>query len=503
MEMSPRPAHLLYKETHMGFFDDAISTIGRGLAQTAVKAASDATGVDVGGTINFLFGNGQTEGGQALAQLQTAVAGANLPPDQIDSLQAALTQQGATITGIGTQLDAISQTLSTFQQDFAHIEALLSGIKQQGLYNTWESVDIQLKVYLAAISTAYTRYGNYTADALGGTPVESGLVTDLVTDILDVNVGPEVGLTAISTFILGGGQTQGGLRLWSEMVTPLVLDQILDYRSAVQQYMEYYKKLAYAQLCATNLLMEAYNFNGDAPLATQAWQNYKAILASQEETFIQWLIPLIAAGAINYNSFPTYTAVHAALQLDPSVQQLTTKGFPYYEPSPVFEAAEALLASLSLTSSEDRRVVVYIVYLGYAPISSLVSAAQLTLSTSSGAPLSSSSNATFGPFSYGNIDSNNQTTPDDNFPLGSPFFVKRFVYAFSDGAPLADGGYTLTNLNGVNGLIPMQTYLGTAPFMSDVIVNYGLFVDPAEPFDFMNFMAYSLPVINVGGFSAQ
>jgi hypothetical protein len=481
----------------MGFFDDAISTIGRGLAETAANAIGEQTGVDLGGTVAYLFGGGQTAGGAALQNAEAKVAKSNLPPDAIATVVATLDGQRQTLSDIGVQLTSVSQTLRSFTEDFAQIENELAKIQQQQLFQNWQTVDMTITPFATAITTSYQTYSSYLADFENTQPSDVSL---LMTNIKDTNVGPADGVTAINALILGQDQATGVLQLWSEMVTPLIQQGLLDYRDAVQQYTRYYQKLAYAQLCATNLLMEAYNFTVDPDHACEAWKNYKQAIASQETPFIQSLIPLVAASATVVHNDYTFTAAHGALQLNPGVQLLPGNGTSvFYEPSPVFEAAESFLANLAVTDPADRRIVVCMLYQG-SFIGTIVSPAQLTLSAG-GTTVSASSETILGPYSYPAPDS---PYLDYNFcTAGSSgtFFVKRFVFS---GEALADGAYTLTNLNGTNGLTPQDTYLSSASneaapaFMNDDITAYGLAISGAQPFDFMNFMAYDTPVSGLG-----
>ena len=62
----------------MSFLDDAISNLGQSLAQTAVTAANQETGYNVGGALNALFGTGQTTGGQNLGNLPAALGSTSL-----------------------------------------------------------------------------------------------------------------------------------------------------------------------------------------------------------------------------------------------------------------------------------------------------------------------------------------------------------------------------------------------------------------------------------------
>ncbi|HVR96158.1 MAG TPA: hypothetical protein VMW27_06065, partial [Thermoanaerobaculia bacterium] len=84
---------------------------------------------------------------------------------------------------------------------------------------------------------------------------------------------------------------------------------------------------------------------------------------------------------------------------------------------------------------------------------------------------------------------------------GEGFYLKRYVFADSESGGLTDGQYTMTNLNGQNGLVPLPTYVSSEmglpdpPFQSVSETNYVMQVNAADPFDFMNFSAYTVPML--------
>jgi hypothetical protein len=199
--------------------------------------------------------------------------------------------------------------------------------------------------------------------------------------------------------------------------------------------------------------------------------------------------------------------VHAAMQLDPGLQHLpgaTDAGGSYYEPSPVFRRAEELLARLAVTDPADRRIVVHMLYVTANGVANVVGGAQLTLSRTDGNTVNATAQSRLGDFQH---PGPGPWTPTDmNFaPFGNSFFVKRFVYtATPTSGVLADGAYRITNINGTGGLVPLTTYLSfdsslpPPPFMNDDVLQYGMYIDGAQPFDFMNFLAYCLPVDGPG-----
>ena len=489
----------------MGFFD-AISSIGEGLAQTAVQSVSDQTGINVGSALTALFGGSQTAGGENLQNLQTTVASSGLPPAAISQLKASLETQGRLVADLGGTVASISGTLANFQADFDQIESDLAAIHLQQLYQAWQTSNIPNSALVVVANTAYQQYSDFLSDYTG-TPTSA--VTDFLTSLNGLN-SPEAVVQQIHENIVGRDQQKGLLQLWTEMVTPLIVRYTIDYRDAVQQYMRYYQQLVFAQLCATNLAMEAATFSGAADLAAAAWTSYQQAVAAQENVFISSLIPLVSAGGTDPRAwikgsfnFSDVVMAQAALQLNPGLITLPadpTADSAYIEPSAVFERAESLLASLAVTDPPTQRIVVYVTYVD-GVIAGVVSPVALTLSSTNGQPpVAASSEAILGPFILSGFS-------DYNFWTGAigttgRFWVKRFVYT---GDALQSGTYTVTNMNGVNGLVAMDTYASTgdegalgesggpAPFMNGNVWKYPLSVDPTSPFAFMNFLAYCTP----------
>jgi hypothetical protein len=486
----------------MSFLDDAIGTLGRGLAQTAAGALTDATGVDVGGIMNTLFGNGQTAGGETLSTIQQELS-TDWKGSQatLTILSDGISQQGAQLLEMGTQISAIATAVASINAQLSNFAELLSNLAQQNLYLQWQNVDNEITEYIVQIDTGFTRYGQYTANYATTAPSE---VAELMADVLSTNNGPAVALNAISAFILQDSQAKSVLELWSNLVSPLVAGGQIDYRDAVKQYIAYYRKLAYAQLRATNLVMEAYNYNGDPTSAAAQWTQYKSTIRAQETTFITWLIPLVYS-AVQQSQSSNFTTLHAALQLNPGVQALGTSGLSYIEPSAVLRSAEELLASLYLTAPEDRRIVILMAFCNDAPIGALVTPIPLTLTQAGGGggTIAAASNSPLGPYPWPNwSNSPTQAGPPDENMMFNSLAIRRIVFEATakDSAALPDGDYNLTNLNGQGGLIPIETYVSfesnrnTAPFMTNNVPSYLLHVDGARQFDFLNFLAYSLPV---------
>lgn len=276
----------------MSFLDSAISTIGPALAQTAVGELSNATGYNIGGTINALFGGNQQTGGQNINTLIQALSGSvpGLSTDQISYLQSELTQQKQMLADIGTKLSSIENSVAQIVLQNQKILDALTKIEQQQLYANWQMVNINVVNYVTTIQTCYQLYSQYVANAQHTGKAD---INNLMMNIINANNGPLNAINVINTNILGSGQQKGLLQLWSEMVTPLIQGGLMDYRDAVSQYMDYYKQLAFAQLTATNLVMEYYSYQNEPTNRSAFYNSYKQVLLSQEVPFINWLMPCL------------------------------------------------------------------------------------------------------------------------------------------------------------------------------------------------------------------
>ncbi|MCU1748893.1 hypothetical protein [Pseudomonas sp. 6D_7.1_Bac1] len=495
----------------MSFFDDAISTIGRGLAQTAAQSVSDATGFDVGGTLNVLFGNGQTVGAETLSQLAQDIPSSNLSQADIAVLEKSVDQQTQMINDLGLQISSVGADISSIKATISDLESKIAKINQEQTYQEWQTVETALTPFIEQINISYKVYGEYIANAVG---MKTTDVSDLINNILDANVGPRDASATINGYLLDSSGGRGALQLWSNMISGLVAVGQLDYRDAVARYMNYYKKLAYAQLQATNLLMEAYTFQGNTPEVQNVWSEYRGYLQVQEAVFIRWLTPLIAAAIAGgyYRSqgvsYWGFGAIDAINQLNPSLQALPANPpgtlhpavFGYYQPSPVFRKAEELLASLYVTETTDRRVVVHMMYQGDPAIMGAVGNVTLHLTPVSGAdPVSPSHNPS----------SPDQTTILPGLAIGSGpdlnyydniICMKRIVFEnSSEQGVLNDDTYTVQNINGIPPTVNIETYysgsldLQPPQFIDAGPLNYEMAINEQTPFAFMNFLTYVMP----------
>ena len=501
----------------MGFFDDALGAMGQSLAQSASGYVQGVTGPVVGNMLGTLFGGGQATGGANLAQLQKEIPGISLPASDLALLKGQMAAQTAEIQNIGNQLTALSSAMAVIQSEVSAMAVVLNKIAQEELFLAWQTVDVQMTDAITSIHSDYSVLAGFAANYAN----TEGPQVATVMGNLQLN-GPLYSMNLINALILGGGgESQGVLQLWSAMVAPLVQKGLIDYREAVDQYTAYYKKLVAAQLLAANILVEMSNYfaiNGDHAGAMSAWNAYKACVLAQEADFIQWLVPLVYSGVMAYTGAgyapdpdrhplgPMYTYYEGAMQLHAGLQAMPgdAGGQGYYAPTSIFEDAEEMLSTLSVTDASDRRIVVHMVFTDdqQGTFKTPIDANPVTLTRTRGSS-SSVSPTLVSKFAYiGFPDFNSSNTPDPNFFNGGGFngggfmYLYRQVYAQDASTPTAlpDGSYQLTNLNGK--LPAMDTYLSDstskASFQETKILDYTLSVSPTSQFDFMNFGAYMI-----------
>lgn len=508
----------------MSFLDDAISTLGRGLAQTAVGALSDASGFDVGNTLNVLFGNGQATAGQNLVKSQDDINSSNLPQADIQQLTSDINQQIVLITDLGNQLSSLANQVSALVADFGYLKDLLQKIQQEQLYITWADTHNSIIQASTVITTSYELYAGFLVEGVDPSN-KSGPVLSLAGDITSPNGGAAERSKEISGYLVDDNQYKGALQLWSNMVTPLIADGILDYRRAVNEYIAYYQHLAYIQLQAANLAMEGWNLLGESSQADAAWTQYRTQLANQEISFLNWLIAIVTTGtAFNLAGAYPINAALAAVEINPMAliggQSARSNPVPYYVPSLNFQRAEQVLAGLAVTQPSDRRLVIYMAYDGSPSIRNVVENAEVTITAQanghrrsthhshhphqsfSGTPIPPSSVQALGPFTTAN-----GTDPLDDNMKSQSVWINRFVFETIElpngsAAPIPDAAYSLTDINGSAGLTPIETYAcyndggGSGPsakFLHDAMLSYTMHISGTGPFNFANFLAYVFP----------
>jgi hypothetical protein len=502
----------------MSFFDDALGAMGQSLAQSASGYIQGVTGPVVGGMLGSLFGGGQASGGAEITQLQRDITAKFAGDKQdLDLLTGQMQAQSAQLASIGNELTGLSGAVSALTAEVEDMSALLEKIAQVQAYASWQAVDNQM---INAITGIHTIYETYAVTAANFKTVPATEVLNLAAEALDPNDGPAVSMAMINSYIAPTGRQEGALQLWSQMVAPLVASGLLDYRTAVEQYTAYYKKLVSAQLLAASVLVEGHNYYDDK-LASTPWADYQTMVLSQEDEFIHWLMPLVYSGVEAYGAVtgapgdargPEFTWYEAAMQLHPGLQAMPGDGGGqgYYATTSIFADAEAMLASLVITEPGDRRIVVHMTFSDdqQGTFKVPIDAATITIEppkdfdaarTGPGGPVAPTHTARFSytPFP---APFNPLGTPDENFFNGNYLYLYRHVYAQVAGSTpagtLPDGPYQLTDLNGE--LMAVATYasvdegLGTAHFQETKVLDYTLTVSPTSRFDFMNFGAYMI-----------
>jgi len=127
-------------------------------------------------------------------------------------------------------------------------------------------------------------------------------------------------------------------------------------------------------------------------------------------------------------------------------------------------------------------------------IASAVNGVPLTIAPATGGSIAPTHHAQFGPFLTinGGLADKDALPADPNFRVGvssdTVFYLNRLVYE-----DFPDGTYNLSDLN--NTLPPIDSEIaGKTPFQQKKVLAYGLQVNSATPFDFMNFGGYMYSV---------
>jgi hypothetical protein len=477
----------------MGFFDDALGSVGMALAQTASGYVQDVTGPQVGAMLGTLFGGGQTTGGANIEATQTAIS-QDVPSGVASQvLQGMLEAQSTQISDIGDRVASIATVTNQLLADVSEMAATLGKIAQEQLYLAWQQNDDFTTTAVTSVATSYQAYGETIQHYETAAPAE---VTSQVDDILNNNDGPKVAINTINTYLLPDGQRKGLLQLWTEMVQPLVLSGQLDYRQAIDGYSAYYTQLVASQMLASNLLVEAHNYYSDG-IAEAVWTDFQNLLGDQEDQFIAWLAPLIVAAQFAPSPF---TGIDAAMHLQPDVAAMTStqpNAGGYYEPSSIFSAAESMMAATAVTDPNARRIVVNMVFCdlggGSEPLAKAeIDANPLTITAASSLTAENAGTVPASKISKFSVPLPGAICPsNENFDYLHTMYLYRHVYEWV-GSPTAppDGLYTLTNLNGVLPEIDSYAAQQGVYFQRDDVLGHALYVDGQAQADSMNFAAY-------------
>ena len=196
----------------------------------------------------------------------------------------------AAIAKLGDQLNQIEgmiqELLKELSEDFATIERQLADIKQEQLYTAWELRDNSAQEKITNINTQYNTYVEF---AQNPKTTSKSSIAQLTTDILDTNAGAANNRQQLNMMVTGSGEDKGLLQLWQEMVAPLIAADKMTFYDAIDNYMDYYATIVYAQMRATVLLVEAYNHKKNPPLAKQNWEDYRKLVDQQELCFLTYV----------------------------------------------------------------------------------------------------------------------------------------------------------------------------------------------------------------------
>jgi hypothetical protein len=390
----------------------------------------------------------------------------------------------AAIAKLGDQLNQIEgmiqELLNELRDDFKTIEKQLADIKQQELYTAWELRDNSAQEKIANINTQYTTYVEF---AQNPKTTSKASISRLTTEILDTNVGAANNRQQLNMMVTGFGQDKGLLQLWQEMVSPLIAADKMTFYDAIDNYMDYYATIVYAQMRATVLLVEAYNQKRNQPLAKQSWEDYRKFVDQQELCFVTYFDVFAASELSKFHKgtfCPTpgwNDLTFAALDARQSFYAGSTYG--WHQPTSQHQRAEALLADAQSMGPDERRIVVWMVYprdwpYGSPPPKPVTNFDQINISITS---VDQSAVGEIKPLRSDVI----------RVPTSADHTIKRFLFS-----PPSDGAYVLKDMNGTPGLPDMPGYgTKTSYFQDPTYLAFKMSVSPNKQFDFTEFTPYA------------
>ena len=305
---------------------DALEFVGKGLANGAL---SNIGGQAMGFVLDQIFGG--TGDTSAIAKLGEQL-------NQIEGM--------------------IQELLKELSKDFATIEKQLADIKQEQLYTAWELRDNSAQEKIANINTQYNTYVEFAQNPKTTTKAS---IQQLTIDILNTNVGAANNRQQLYMLVTGSGEDKGLLQLWQEMVAPLIAANKMSFYDAIENYMDYYAIIVYAQMRATVLLVEAYNHKKNPPLAKQTWDDYRKFVDQQELYFVTYL-DVFAASELSKWRTTIYISNVPFVAVDARQSFFAGSSFGWHQPTSLHQQAEALLAYAQSMGPDERRVVVWMVY---------------------------------------------------------------------------------------------------------------------------------------------
>jgi hypothetical protein len=374
---------------------------------------------------------------------------------------------------IGEQLKqieyALRQISAEMRQGFADIKQELTKLHMDNLYLEWQDKDVGVQ---AAITQIATQYGRYTEYAQNGSTTSREQVDELVKEILNTNNGAEPSMQQINGLVLSVGMSKGALRLWQDMVSPLVSNGVITYGQAISAYLDYYGHILFAQARAAALLVEAYNKKADSKNAKATHTNYRRILQGQEPEFLNNMEPLYFAATTQGS---TWSGRNVGFDYFMVWQAITAQGIyaSSYRPTLERQAAEDLLGSAyALLPNERRIVVLMVVPYGNEEFKNSVLSLIAGNETTNPITPDSMSNATLAA----------RINDQDH-----QWLLRRFVYT----KKINDGTYHIDP--SINDKYPPRSGSGgrTWYFLDPAYADYTLSVDPGSPSDFLDFCPYA------------
>jgi hypothetical protein len=444
----------------MGFFSDALTFVAKNVAEGAL---SEVGTTGAGWVLSSIFGNQGGSNQQLANEIQ---------------------QIGNQLTSIQTTLDQLKAQLATA---FGEIQQELKEINQEELYLAWQQRNSQLQIFLAQIDTQYTLFTTYAQNANTTSQAE---IAALVDEIKNSNNGAGVSLRNVQEIVRGAGLEKGVLQLWAEMVTPLVAQSRISYSTAAQSYLNYHTNIIYGALRAINLLVEAFNQQGNHPVASSQFSAYQANMAALEAPFLVQLERIAYAAMRDGATWTTIKSDRPVDQLHYDywgvIQYLYASGWfaTEYQPSVMRRWAEEILYAAQALGAAQRRIVVWMLHPGniFFPQNVNFDSAAVQL-------ISGTSDATISPDASATLINEMVTVrgPASRPALPQQRLIKRFVF----GKTLTDGPYSLAD----NTSFPTNegSNQQTDYFMDGLYLDYTLQVSGDSPFDFMDFATYIDP----------
>jgi hypothetical protein len=266
----------------------------------------------------------------------------------------------------------------------------------------------------------------------------------------------------------------------------------MPFERAVEEYLNYYTRIVWAQMRAANLLVEDYNQQCNHDEETTQWEDLRSFVIQQEGPFLSQLEQLLYGAAQQnatwFESCPSDTSCSLAYDCGAIFQYMFAGGLYYshYRPTPARAQAERLLATAVAMAPSERRIAVWMIHPAGVLYPSGLDLTQATVQL-----LSASANTPISPDS-------STTLIDTTLPLPMPFYsaiqllnrrlVRRYVFSQS----LADGTYTLYSENNSYPTVAGNNQT-TDYFQDSQYLDYNLRVGPDQPADFMDFGTYIDP----------